>query len=293
MKLPNIFRKKKVITQNNKTQEEGKPSKDETNKAEYKIVLLEKLGGTVRVIKELYVQRWKDKEDDVVYLKNDKAEFLEIFPQQMNDFKNYTPDEVNSLVKKHEKALADEHENDDENINDKNIEYELLKLKAKQRSFKFDANASYLSFDSKSRPTFYFLREGSTFFPFKWDTSTKSIFIPSDNRKKSASITLRNKETKYNTKKLLEGGTILLLLLGIIFFGGGGYTWYKASQSYDTAFLSYDESEIAAATRRSLEVANQCAILNTKVAQVGLGIYNEIEDELGKNQTIIVGITPE
>ena len=70
-------------------QAEKDAKKQETNKAEYKVVLVEKLGGTVRVIKSFYAQRYIDLEDHVVYLKNDKLKFMEIFPQQINDFKNY------------------------------------------------------------------------------------------------------------------------------------------------------------------------------------------------------------
>lgn len=268
-------------------------TKAEVSKAEYKVVLVEKLGGTVREIKTLYVERWKDLEDDVVYLRNVQSKFLEIFPQQINDFKNYTPEEVNNLIKKYQKALEGEREVDTEKVNEKDIENELMKLKAKKRSFKYDANSSYLSFDEKSRPTFYYLREGSTFFAFKWDTDTKTIFVPSDNRKKSASIALRNKESKYSTKTMIEAATILALILSVVFFGAGGYFWFKAHQSSLETFNNYDASEIAKVQRASIDVATQCALVSVAVAKAGLDIFHSIEDELGQNQTIIQGIVPE
>jgi len=272
---------------------EKEAKKAQTNKAEYKIVLLEKLGGTVRAIKTFYAYRWLDTEDHVVYLKNDSLKFMEIFPQQINDFKNYSPGEVQGLINKYQHKLETERTIDSADVNDKDIEFELLKLKAKMRSFKFDPNASYLSFDEHSRPTFHYLREGSSFHPFKIDTDTKTIFTPSDNRKKSASIALRNKESKYNTKKLIEGGTILLLLLGFVFFGTGGYFWYKANSSANAAFNNYDQSHIAAAQRASLETANQCAKITTEIAGASLNIFNSLEGKLNQNQTIISGLTPE
>lgn len=281
-----IFKKKKV-------KKEEEENKSEASKAEYKVVLVEKLGGTVREIRTLFAERFRDDEDHVVYLRNNKSNFIEIFPQQINDFKNYTETEVHRLIDKNTKILQDERNADTENVNDKDIEYELLKLQAKRRSFKFDPNASYLSFDDKGRPTFYFLREGSTFYPFKWDTDTKTIFVPSDNRKKSANLALRNKETKYDGKKLIEGATILLLAIGFIMLASGGYFWYKTSQVNTQAFEAYDQSNIADAQRRSLEVANQCAQVANQVANAALGIVNDVEADLNKNQTIIQGIVPE
>ena len=259
--------------------------KNQINKAEYNIVLLEKLGGTVRIIRTFDAHRFRDDEDHVVYLKNDKQKFLEIFPQQINDFKNYSEKEVTRLIDKYQKQLEEERKEDSQ-INDKNIEYELLKLKAKERSFKFDDKASYLSFDETSRPTFFLLREGSNFFPFKWDTDTKTIFVPSDNRKKSASLALRNKQNKYNIKKMLDGLSIILIIVGFAMSAGGAYLLFKGNSAYDTAFEQYDQSEIAAAQRLCLESIGQVA------ADVGK-ISSSVEKELNKPQTIIEGIIPE
>lgn len=268
-----------------------KKEKNQINKAEYKIVLLEKLGGTVRTIKYLDAQRFRDDEDHVVYLKSEKDKFLEIFPQQINDFKNYTIEEVNKLIKKYQNQLEEER-TEDTQVNDKNVEYELLKLKAKQRSFKFDDKASYLSFDETARPTFFFLREGSNFFPFKWDTDTKTIFVPSDNRKKSASLALRNKQNKYNIKKMLDGLSIIMIIVGFVMAGGGAYLLFKGNGAYDTAFEKYDQSEIAAAHRACLEDISKVSQTIADTAKNVEQISDNVEDKTVKD-TIIKGIIPE
>jgi len=286
-----FFSKKKKKEQQDENVGQG--SNKEVNKAEYKIVLLEKLGGTVRIIKSFHAHRWIDIEDHVVYLKHDKLKFMEIFPQQVNDFKNYTEKEVEKLIKDKQALLEKERDTDSENINDKDIEYDLLKLKAKQRSFKFDDKASYLSFDENARPTFYFLREGSTFFPFKFDTETKNIFIPSDNRKKSASIALRNKENKYDTKKIMDGATILMLIVGFLMMAGGGYMLFKAKQANDASWQAYDQSEIAKAQRACLENINAVAKSVAESAKDVETVVNKVENDLNKPQTVIEGVIPE
>jgi hypothetical protein len=281
---------------NKKKQEEKKEEKTEMGKAEYKIVLLEKLGGTVREIGQpFFAKRFIDEEDKVVYLQNPhkSKKFLEIFPQQVNEFRNYTKEQVKELIAKNEKILEREKIQDSQEINDKDIEYTLLKLKALLRSFKFDDNSSYLSFDGNGRPTFHFLREGSTFFPFKWDTETKTIFTPSDNRKKSASLSLRNKQNKYNTKKLLDGASILLIIVGFIMCAGAAYMWLKTTNAYGDAFDKYEASEIAAAQRSCLETINGVAHSLTKSAEGVEKITQSIEEELNKPQTVINGVIPE
>tara|TARA_R100001591_G_scaffold118532_2_gene141952 strand:- start:280 stop:1125 length:846 start_codon:yes stop_codon:yes gene_type:complete len=269
-----------------------KEEKNEVAKAEYRVVIVEKLGGTVREIKELDASRFRDDEDHVVYLKNDKQKFLEIFPQQINDFKNYTEAEVDKLITKYQDLLERERDSDTD-INDKDIEVELLKLKAKKRSFNFSQNASYLSFSKNGRPTFYFLREGSTFHPVKWDVDTKTIFTPSDNRKKSASLALRNKQNKYNTQSLLNGASIILIIVAFLMAAAGGYFMFKSQQAYDDAFASYDESEIAQATRACLESASKLNQEIVTTAETVSGIAESVEEDLNKPQTVIQGVIPE
>lgn len=288
MKILNWFKKKKEKKIENPADFSGENDK-EFNKAKYKIVLLEKLGGTVREIINFEAERWVDSLDHVVYLRNEKKKFLEIFPQQIQDFKNYDETEVDSLLQTNINKLKRERKNDSDEVNDKDIEYEILKLRAKKRSFKFNKTSSYLSFDEKGKPTFYFLREGSTFFPFKWDTDTGTIFVPSDNRKKSASIALRNKEQKYNTQKIIAGVQILLLVIQIVALLGTSWAYLKVNNQSKDLFKTYDESQIAAANRACLENTNAITESVEKNAKVVESLYDKLQKELNKPQTVIQG----
>ncbi len=277
-----LFKKK------NKEEEEKK----KVNKAEYKIVILEKLGGTAREITDFDAYRFRDEEDDVVYLKSDKQKFLEIFPQQMQDFKNYTEKEVDELINKNQKILENERHRDTDTVNDKGVEFDLLKLKAKKRSFKFNPNSDYLSF-KRGQPCFYFIREGSTFHPIKWDLDTKTIYTPSDNRKKSASLALRNKQNKYGGDKMINGLSLLLVIASFIMACGGGYFLYKSNETYSNAFEDYEASEIAQANRLCLENAGKLNQEILKTGQIVSGIAEDVEADLNKPQTIISGVLPE
>lgn len=263
------------------------------NKAEYNVMIVQKQGGAVKIIKKFPAHRFRA-DDDVIYLRNDnrKVKFLEIFPENVTDFKNYNEVEVDKLIKTYEEKLRRERQNDSDEINDKDLEFELLKLKAKKRSFKFSHNASYEILDETNTPTFIFLRKGSSMIPYKWDNDDTTIFLPSDNRKKSASIALRNKETKYNSKVIVTGITILLLIVGVALNAAAGFSWYKASEAQKEYMQAYDETEMALAQRRALEVANQCAETSLKVSQSAVNVVNKAEEKINEPKTIIEGILP-
>lgn len=285
----------KWFNRKKKTEEakEQERANQDINKASYKIVICEKLGGTIREIKTLDAERWVDSEDHVVYLRNEKLKFLEIFPQQIQDFKNYDIDEVESLITDITAKLKRERKQDSEEVNDKDLEFELLKLRAKQRSFRFNPRSSYLTFDEKGRPTFTFLREGSTFFPFKYDTDTNTVFVPSDNRKKSASIALRNKDSKYSTQKIVTGVQIFLLIIQVVGLFATGYGFLKIQQQGAELFVEYDESNIAAAQRACLEDIGKVSNTVKENAETVNRIFDEIDTEINKPQTVIEGVIPE
>lgn len=286
-----------MFKRNKKVQEEDtefSASPKNRNKAEYNVILLKKQGGTVKAIKKFPAHRWRA-DDHVVYLRNDKRniKFLELFPEQITDFKDYTEEEINKKIDSIKTKLKREREHDTGEVNDKDLEFELRQLEAKKRSFMFSPKSNYEFLDEDNVPTFYFLRQGSTFIPFKWDTDTSTIFIPSDNRKKSASLILRNKEQKYNINKVLTGASIFIALLALGFLALSGWTYMKATDKYDQAFLSYDQSELAAAQRACLETVGDIARNAAAVSDSAVGRLNEAEERLNMNQTIIRGIIPE
>ncbi len=259
--------------------------KDRVTSATYKVVLKEKLGSNTRTIKEIEASRFVDPDDHVVYLQSEKDNFFEIFPEDMNQFVTYEEKEVKSKLKLLREALKKERDDDDPEVNDKNLEFEILKYAAIERSFKFDKSASYVTFDTRGQPTFYFLRHGSTFYPFKWDSETKTIYTPSDNKKKKAAIALRNKRSKYKVESAIQLGTVGVLALAIIGFMASGYMLYKSYQTFSTNEIN----EAKLACLQSLEVGSKN--LEQSAFQIK-GIVTDLDKQLNKPQTVISGVAP-
>ena len=281
----NFFKKKKEEPKEDVLIDDDKTHNVASSK--YKVIIWDKLAGARRFIREFEAERFIDKEDGVVYLVNPKIKFFEIFPQSILDFKNYTSEQVEKRILEIETKLKDELNKDTEKVNEKDLEFELMKLKAKQRSFKFSPNSSYIDLGKGGKPTFNFLREGSTLHPFRSDCDTKTIYTPSDNKKKSAIIALRNKQQKYSKfNKAVTGIAIFMLIAGFLFFCGGGFMLYKA-------FSKYDASSIAQYERLSLAVANNCANLTLNNALKVNEIYNDIKGNLTNRNAVIEGLVPD
>lgn len=282
----NLFGKKKDVSSSssdNDTKVDKK--KDKIKAATYKVVLKEKLGSNTRTIKTIDAVRFVDPDDHVVYLQNAKSNFFEIFPEDMNQFVTYSEKEVTEKLEATRRALKKERESDNPDINDKNLEFDILKYEAIRRSFKFDKSASYVTFDEGGKPTFYFLRHGSTFYPFKWDPETKTIYTPSDNKKKKAAIALRNKRSKYKLDSAIQTSSLFFLAIAVIAFLAGAFMVFK---SYD----KYSENEINLVKVACLQgMAQSNAELKQSASNIAK-ITSDLNAQLNKPQTVIEGVQP-
>ena len=255
---------------------------DGIKKKEYRITLKEKLGDTTRTIKSFNAFRFFDEENKVVLLKNDdkKIQFVEIFPEEVKSFTKPEQDKVEAKLLKLRKILEKELEEDTEEVNEKDIEEEIRVLEAIKRSFKF-SKGSYITFTEDGQPEFTFLREGSEFHPFRWDADTKTIYTPSDNKKKSAILSLRNKEVKYKSKQLVEVSTIILLIIGVVLVLGNLFIGYKI-------WNFYDESNMAQLESHSLNTLKQCQDFMLADAKIIQAITEDLSKEyFTKNVTMI------
>ncbi len=276
MKIPKIFGKKKkkeTLDTKDDTKKEG------IKKEMYRVVLKEKLGDTTRTIKTLDAKRFIDVDNHVVLLTNDKLKFMEIFPEEMKDFNDYQKKKIDAKLIELKKVMQDELDDDTE-LNEKDVEFEIMKLEAIKRGFQYE-KGSYITFAEDGQPEFTFLREGSSFHPFRWDADTKTIYTPSDNKKKSAILSLRNKETKYGPKNIVETITIILLICGLILTIGNLWGGYKIYQSYD-------DSKIANLELRGAVTLDYCSNIMLENAKLIQGITQDLSKEyFEKNVTVI------
>jgi len=227
-----------------------KPKKEDVlieegiKKQSYIIKIYEQLGSTVREVRTFEAKRFVDKENHTVFLKNDhkKIDFLEVFPETLDELQKFDKEKIKFQINCVQKELDDIDDKFTTDLDFKELEFKLRRLKAIQRSLNFKSG-SYVSFDSDGQPNFYFKREGSTFHPFKWDLDTSTIYTASDNKKKSSIMNLRNKEEKYNKTTLIETSTMILLFIGVVLtlgnVFGGIYMW----KSYDNSNLNDMKTE--------------------------------------------------
>jgi hypothetical protein len=267
-----------------------KKKENKTSKQDFKIVLWDDAGFSPVEIKTFYASRFVD-EDKVPFIFSETEKFMELYPQDIRD--NVKLDsksieiKINEIEKKLEKIRNKDIEDySEDEPNTKDLEFQLNKYLAKRRALQFDPKASYVSFDSTGQRTFNFLRRGNTFYPLKWDTDTNYIHTAAEPVVKKAGILLRNKETKYMPKKIIETSTLILLVLVIIgtianlFFSG--WLWKK-----------WDSSSLAELEREKLELANICSELVIENARTVREIYIEVNKKInGTTTNTISGIQP-
>jgi len=250
------------------------------NKYDFKIIIWEDVGYSVREVKTFFASRFVD-EDKVPFIHNEELNFLELYPQDIKDINSINEKEIDRKISDFEKQLKtirnkklEEYEENEPNTLD--LEFNLRVLKAKKRGLKFSKSASYVNFDKEGNVCFNFLRKGNSFFPFKWDTDTNYIHTAPEPVVKKAGILLRNKESKYLSKKIIEGTTLILLIVAIlgvianIFLGG--YLWTK-----------YDQSNVGKLARDNLELSKICSNIVIDNAKV---IQKAQSDILGKAEQI-------
>ncbi len=268
--------------------QENNQEKDIVNvaKAEYTITIKEEIGDTLREVKTFQASRWVDKEDFLVYLYNPKLNFMELFPQREKDLIKLDPKEIKEKLnnkRKELKKLGDSKGQVDDNK--KNVELEVMQLEAKLKASEWKKTA-FLEFGSRGEKKMTFVREGTNMFPIAYDAERNIYGIPSDIRKKSASILMRNKENKYNKhKKLIEGTVMGMFIIGIICLVAGGYMLFKA-------YNLYEDNPINQQKVNTLDVANQCSKIAIDNAKQVNEIYKTISEDLGKEQTVITGLQP-
>ena len=160
-----------------------------------------------------------------------------------------------------------------------------MKLEAKLKASEWKKSA-FLEFGSKGEKIITFMREGTNMFPIAYDSERNIYGVPSDIRKKSAAILMRNKENKYNRhKQLIEGSVFGALIIALIMFAASGYMLFKA-------YNLYEEHPVNQAKLDTLDVANACSNIAVKNAQEVNEIYKTIKEDLNKPQTVIGGVQP-
>lgn len=248
-----------------------------TTKASYKIVIKEKFGSATTTLKTITASRYIDEDDHVVYLRNKEEKFLELKPQDENDFIKLNEKELKTRLDKTRDKLKKEQEVDDADINIKNLEFQVMKLEAKLRAVHYGSDSAYETLDQDGTKKYYFLREGSTFHPFKWDTDTKTVYTASDNKKKKAGIARRNKQIKYSKfKNTIEAGTLLMMILIFCVGVGEAYIGFKM-------FSKFDESAIVEAQNFCVQKGAEW----TQIVQKNAQATSDILDKLKEQQSLV------
>lgn len=134
----------------------------------YEIKIIEETDKGIITLKEFEAERVVSLDDYMVYLRNKKENFMELFPQDENDFKNLNQKEIESNLKKARALYKKKSAKDLESTNKKDVLLDIMKYEAKLQVLKYDRNAHYMTIGINGMKRFYFLKQGTEFYLFKW-----------------------------------------------------------------------------------------------------------------------------
>ncbi len=257
-----------------------------TSKAEYKIVIKERFSKGVTTLKTITAKREIDLDDHVVYLSNTTEKFLELMPRDEKDFEMLDEAEIDKRLKVAKTELKKPKENAEKGTNKQNYLYAVMKLEAQKRALKYGSDNAYESIDEFGVKEFIFLREGSTFSPFKWDVDTKTIYVASENVKKKAGMARRNKSIKYSKfKNVIEGSVMFMMIVNIVMSLGLGYVYLKT-------FQKMDESAIIEAQNFCVQKGAEWTAIIEKNAKASERIFENLQEATGIDNPFIKDIVP-
>lgn len=281
-----FFKKKNGV---NKVNKEGvEEEKDLIVKgSSYNIIIKEDLGDSLRRVTTFKAERWVDKENFLVYLRNEKRNFLELLPKREKEILDLDKKDLESRVKKiREKLKEVEKGVNPDKINKNNIKFDLMRYEAQLRAIEW-GKCAFLEFGENGEKELTFIRDGTNMFPVGYDATRKLYGVPDDIRKKPLYFLMRNKENKYSKhQKLISGATFGVIAIACIMFIISCFMLFKA---YDL----YSSHEVNEAKLQSLSVANACSNIALNNANAVNDIYKTIKNELNKSQTVITGIQPQ
>jgi len=257
-----------------------------TSKAEYKIVIKEKFSKGTTTLKTITAKREIDLDDHVVYLSNVAESFLELMPRDEKDFEMLDETEINKRLVKAKAELKKPREDADRGTNKQNYLYAVMKLEAQKRALKYGSDNAYETIDEHGVKEFIFLREGSTFTPFKWDVDTKTIYVASENVKKKAGMARRNKSIKYSKfKNVIEGSVMFLMIINIVMALGLGYVSLKM-------FQKFDESAIVEAQNFCVQKGAEWTSIIEKNAKASEKIFENLQKASGMDNPFLDTLIP-
>lgn len=202
----------------------------------YTVELWDVWGSTSKKAVRFGAKRFIDKGN--VFLVNEKRGFIEPFPEDTADYKQYKLDEINKEIKKKETQISAIKQSKNPQYSEKDLRQDIKILSGFKRSLELDGKGSYMLIDSDqagARPLFMFDRRGNFRLPVFKNVDVSLLYIPTEAKITEASDLIRENEIK-NGKNSLNLATAGLFILLVILVFGAMYFAYKTA-SLDGQFV--------------------------------------------------------
>ena len=248
----------------------GVQSTKETTKGKVRINIFETLGKTPVMKHTFIAELTKDPKDRISYLRNDEYSFLEVYPQRDEDLDIEIPGKdikeqtntMNVAINNLNKKLKDVKKDRDFNTNEKDLELQIRRLKAKRRMLVYPGLENYFVLGAKGVKMLFYHDKGSELIPINWDLDNKyTIYTDILAKRKYSSMASANLLHKYQDKikKAMDTGQVWLFAILIVWtcamLAGSGFMFKKYQDIND----KYDKSNMAELERQAAAGSIMCS----------------------------------
>lgn len=212
-------------TQDNKSQKDNK--KVQTNTTfEYNIELYDVWDTTSKRLPVFGANRIV--KGNTSYLYNEQKGFEEPFPENSEDFKEFTIEETNTKIDVLEQRIKDLEKNNNTNSSVRDLKKQLRIFRGYKRSLEFKGNGSFMILNENGKPTFMFDRVGDVKIPLYKNVERSTLYIPSELKTKNTTKLLKENDEKNGKEQTVKFSTYALILLLVLLTIGYLYFGYKA-----------------------------------------------------------------
>ena len=217
-----------------------------------------------------------------VFLVNEKRGFKVPFPQENDDYKQYTvtwlEDEIAELEKKVQDAATKKSD-----ISLLDSKEDIRKLKGYLRSLTLDLenynHGSYMTLDVDGRPLFMFDRVGNYKLPVFKNIDTSTLYIPSEIEIEEASDLLKENDEKNKVRLINIAQSVFLALLVILILVAMYFAYQSATINPEVTSAMVDIAKNQdALTDKLIEffetVANNGTAINESQVDINVNTVN-------------------
>lgn len=167
-------------------------------------------------------------EGNTSFLFNEQRGFKEPFPENSQEFLEFTLEETEEKIKELEKRIKELEKNNNTTSSVRDLKKSLRIFRGYKRSLTLKGNGSFMILNEYGKPTFMFDRVGDVKLPLYKNVDRSTLYIPSELKTKNSTKLLKENDEKNGKDMQVKLATYALIIILVLFALAFIWFGYKA-----------------------------------------------------------------